>query len=523
MPTMPRRQLILPSLLLASFAINLDVTIVNVALPSLVRELHTSTSDLQWIVDAYSLVFAALVLAAGSLSDRLGRKGFLLSGLAVFGTASIAGGLTSTTAELIVTRCVMGLGAAMIFPTTLSLISNVFTARAERARAIGLWGASAGAAIALGPIVGGWLLERFSWSSIFFAMAPVAAVAAALVAVSVPTSRDPRAPRIDGPGLVLSTAAMAALIYTIIEAPAHGWGSTQSLAGFALAVALFVAFVVRERTAREPMLDLRLFGNLRFTAASGSVTVSFFALAGFIFLITQFFQFLKGYSPLGAGVRVLPVAISVAITSVIGTKLAVKLGTKLVVTAGLVCMLAFFAWVSVATVSTAYLTIALQMIVLGTGMGLTSAPATEAIMGVVPSDQAGVGSAVNDATRLLGGTLGVAILGSIYATVFSHRLNTNLPAGLPHALTHLAHQSVGGAFAVAHNLATLGHPALAASVHAAAVHAFTHGLSIACLVAAGVSAAGAAAAAVLLPAQPAAPGAATVGPLAAPRAVAVLD
>jgi EmrB/QacA subfamily drug resistance transporter len=517
----PRRGLILSSLLLASFAINLDVTIVNVALPSLVRELHASTSQLQWVVDAYSLVFAALVLAAGSLSDRLGRKGFLLAGLGVFGAASIAGSLTSTAGELIAARCLMGLGAAMIFPTTLSLISNIFTDRAERARAIGLWGASAGAAIALGPIVGGWLLERFSWTSIFWVMAPVAAAGAALVAISVPTSRDPRAPRTDVPGLVLSTAAMASLIYTLIEAPAHGWGSAVSLIGFALSVVLFAAFVARERTARHPMLDLSLFRNLRFTAASGSVTVSFFALAGFIFLITQYFQFLKGYSPLGAGVRVLPVATSVAISSVIGTKLAVRFGTKLVVTAGLICMLAFFAWVSVATVTTTYLTIALQMLVIGTGMGLTSAPATEAIMGVVPKDQAGVGSAVNDATRLLGGTLGVAIMGSIYATVFSTRLTAILPSGLPPAATHLAHQSIGAALAVAKQLGTTGHASLAAAVHHAAVHAFTHGLSLACLVAAGVSAVGAVAAAILLPAQPGVVSADSM-PVAA-RAVPALD
>src|SRR5947199_4152198 len=213
---------ILTSLLLASFAINLDTTIVNVALPSLVRELHASTSQLQWIVDAYSLVFAALLLAAGSLSDRLGRKGMLLSGLGVFGAASFAGGLLTTPGQLIVARCVMGLGAAMIFPATLSLISNIFVQRSDRARAIGLWGATAGIAIALGPIAGGWLLEHFSWASIFFAMAPVAALGAALVALTVPTSRDPRAPKADRPGLVLSTAAMAVLVYTTIEAPDHG-------------------------------------------------------------------------------------------------------------------------------------------------------------------------------------------------------------------------------------------------------------------------------------------------------------
>src|SRR5437764_669520 len=259
------KPLILISLLLASFAINLDTTIVNVALPTLVRELHASTSELQWIVDAYSLVFAALLLAMGSTSDRVGRKGMLLAGLAVFGLATVAGGLTSSPGQLIVARCVMGLGAAMIFPATLSIIANVFVERGERARAIGLWGASAGVAIALGPIVGGWLLEHFSWTSIFFAMAPVAALAAALVARTVPTSRDPSAPRADRPGTVLSTAAMAALIYTIIEAPNHGWSSARSLGGFVLAAALFTAFVAWERRTDHPLLDLSLFPNLRFT------------------------------------------------------------------------------------------------------------------------------------------------------------------------------------------------------------------------------------------------------------------
>src|SRR5690242_21084142 len=214
---MHRKPAILGSLLVASFAINLDTTIVNVALPTLVRELHATTTQLQWVVDAYNLVFAALLLAAGSLSDRIGRKGMLLAGLAVFGLSSVAGGLTSSPGQLIVARGFMGLGAAMIFPATLSLISNVFTERGERARAIGLWGATAGAAIALGPIVGGWLLEQFSWASIFFAMAPVAALAAGLIAWSVPTSRDPLAPRSDLPGFALSTAAMALLIFTIIE------------------------------------------------------------------------------------------------------------------------------------------------------------------------------------------------------------------------------------------------------------------------------------------------------------------
>src|SRR5262249_41960220 len=321
----------------AAFVINLDITIVNVALPTLVRELHASNSQLQWVVDAYSLVFASLLLAAGSLSDRLGRKGFLVAGLAVFGLASVAGGLTSTPGQLIVPRCFMGLGAAMIFPATLSLISNVFTERGERARAIGLWGATIGAAIALGPIVGGWLLEQFRWTSIFFAMAPVAAIGAVLVASSVPTSRDPDANKTDGPGLVLSTAAMALLIYTIIEAPGHGWSSARSAAGSAPAAAMFGAFTARERKTSEPMVALGLFRNPRFTAASGSVTVAFFSIAGFSFLITQYFQFFKGYGPLSTGVRLLPVAVSVAIASGLGTQLPVRFRRKPIVTAGQCC------------------------------------------------------------------------------------------------------------------------------------------------------------------------------------------
>src|SRR5947209_7960487 len=246
---MRSKPMILVALLLAAFVINLDTTIVNVALPALVRELHATTTQLQWVIDAYNLVFAALLLTFGSLSDRFGRKGMLLAGLAVVGAASLAGGFTTTPEQLIAARAVMGLGAAMTFPATLSLISNVFTERKERARAIGLWGAVAGVAIAMGPIVGGWLLEHYSWASIFVAMAPVAAAALALVALAVPTSRSPRAAAPDLAGLPLSSAAMALLVFTIIEAPSYGWTAARSVAGFAVSAALLVAFVMRERRA----------------------------------------------------------------------------------------------------------------------------------------------------------------------------------------------------------------------------------------------------------------------------------
>src|ERR1700735_5083574 len=261
---MKRRPLVLIALLLAAFLINLDTTIVNVALPTLVRQLHASNSELQWVVDAFNLVFASSVLAAGSLSDRLGRKGMLLAGLGVFGLASIAGGFTTTPGQLIAARAVMGLGAAMVFPATLSLLTNVFTERGERARAIGLWGAITGVAIALGPIVGGWLLELSDWRSIFFAMVPIAAAAGVLVARWVPTSRDRQAPRTDRAWYALSPATLGLLIYTIIEAPDHGWGSARTLASFALTAALAAAFVAWERRTEQPMLDVTLFANSRF-------------------------------------------------------------------------------------------------------------------------------------------------------------------------------------------------------------------------------------------------------------------
>jgi predicted MFS family arabinose efflux permease len=390
----------------------------------------------------------------------------------------------------------------MIFPTTLSLISNVYTERAERAKAIGLWGATAGIAIALGPIVGGWLLEQFSWTSIFFALAPVAAVTAALVAWSVPTSRDPGAHKTDGPGLVLSSAAIALLTYTLIEAPTYGWSTGRSVAGYVVAAALFAAFILRERTAKEPMLDVSLFRNLRFTAASGSVTIAFFGISGFSFLITQYFQFFKGYHPLSTGVHLLPVAFAVGIMSVLGTQLAVRFGTKQVVTVGLFFFAVFFAWVSTADTATSYLEIVGQMLLGGSGVGLVSAPATEAIMGVVPKAKAGIGSAVNDATRLLGSTLGVAVIGSVYASLYNSRLSNRLPAELAPRLARTAHNSVGSALQLANRTSVNGHPALANAVHAAASNAFFHGFSAACLVAAGVSAAAAIGSLLLLPAHP---------------------
>jgi EmrB/QacA subfamily drug resistance transporter len=493
----------LSSLLLAALLINLETTMVNVALPTLVKELHATDTQLQWVVDTYNLVFAALLLTAGSLSDRFGRKGWLLAGLAVFGGASVAGGLATSVNGLVATRAFMGVGAAMIFPPTLSLISNVFTERQERAKAIGLWGATIGVAVATGPIVGGWLLQHFSWSSIFYAMGPVAAVTLIMVALSVPTSRHPMEGPIDLAGFALSAAAMALIVYTVIEAPTAGWASGQSMAGYAGFAVLAGGFVAWERRVTHPMLDVAIFKNLRFTAASAAVAIAFFGLFGFSFLIVQYFQFLHGWSALATGVHLLPIAFAVGAGSIVGTQVAVKVGTKAVVTLGLTMVTAFYVWIAIANdPSTSYLVIAGQMVLGGIGMGFTSAPATESVMGAVSLRQAGVGSAVNDSTRLVGGTLGVAVIGSVFTSIFSHDITGHLSPGLNATFGATVRQSAGAAFAVSRTLTAAGRPALGRHIHQVASNAFIHGFHVGCLVAAGVAAVGVLVAARFLPAQP---------------------
>jgi EmrB/QacA subfamily drug resistance transporter len=497
-----RKGWILFALCLAALIINVDVTIVNVALPSLVRELGATTTSLQWIVDAYTLVFAALILAAGSLSDRVGRKGILLLGLGVFAVGSLAGSFASTSSQLIAARVVMGIGAAAIFPSTLSLIANVFTDRAERAKAIGLWGATTGAGVATGPIIGGWLLGRFWWGSVFLFMVPLAAAVALLVMWAVPTSRDPAAPPIDWPGLLLSSAGMGTLVFSIIQAPHWGWSDARTLLAIAAGLAILAVFVNVERHQPRPMLDVSLFRNPRFTAASVSITIAFFTLTGFTFLITQYFQFVKDYTPLGTGVRLLPVATAIAVASVVGTKLAVRVGNKAVVTAGLAIWAADLLWMATNSASTHYLTLVGQMIIGGGGIGLITAPATEAILGAVPTEKAGVGSAVNDATRLFGDALGVAVIGSIAASLYGTRLGLAIPHDLPAQAAHTARGSLGGALVAAQHLGHAGLTIPARHLTTAAVGAFLHSFNGSLKVAGAIAFAGAVIAAALLPSRP---------------------
>jgi EmrB/QacA subfamily drug resistance transporter len=481
-------------LLLCAFAVNVDTTIVNVALPTLSEELDASTRDLQWIVDGYTLVFAALVLAAGSLGDRFGRKRLLLIGLAIYALGNAAAALSDSSEALIAWRAVMGLGAAIIFPATLSTIVHLYRERRERAMAIGLWGATTGIAVALGPIVGGALLEATGWQSAFWIKLPIAALAAALAIAVVPQSSDPSRPAVDRLGLVLSSLGVLALVYTIIEAPEQGWLDARSIGGFAIATILLVAFVATERRVRAPLLDVRLFRNPRFSAASLSVTLVFFALFGFIFLITQYFQFLRDYGALETGVRLLPVAISTGIASVVGTVLAVRIGTKAVVSTGLLAAGVMFIWTSNVDLSTSYGEIAAQMVLFGIGMGFTTAPATESIMGAVPEANAGVGSGVNDTARELGGTLGVAVIGSVFASLYAAGFD-----GAPAAVPAGAEDSIAAGLSIAEQVGGAPGAALAQL----ATSGFLDGLQAGCLVAGGVCIVGALAALALLPAQPA--------------------
>ncbi|KAA0111826.1 MFS transporter [Mycolicibacterium sp. P1-5] len=491
---------ILAVVLVAAMAINVETTIVNVALPTLNSALGASTRALQWIVDAYNLAFAALVLAGGTIGDRFGRRGTLISGLVLFALSSVGAALCTSTGPLIAMRLAMGVGSALIFPTTLAIITDTFREPRRRAAAIGVWGAVTGLGVAIGPILGGALLEVFWWGSLFLALAPIALVAALATPIVIPASDRGREHHLDRVGLVLSVVMLGVLVYTIIEAPDRGWASAPTLVGFAVALIAAMTFAWWEHRHADPLIDVRLFTNLRFSAASGAVTVAFFALFGFIFLITQFMQLIQGDSPLETGVRILPVALSIAVGSIIGTRLAVtRIGTKVVVFVGLLLLAASFGWIAGSDLAVTYPTMAAQMVLLGSGLGLTTAPATDSIMGVVRPEQAGAGSAVNDATRQVGGTLGVAVIGSIFSTLYIRHLADSQALGvMPPTAQTTAREGLAQGLAVAGQAP----PPLAGAVHGAVDNAFLAGLHAGCLTAAGVCVAGAAFVLAVLPAHP---------------------
>jgi EmrB/QacA subfamily drug resistance transporter len=478
--------------------VSLDNTILNVAIPTLAREFDATASQLQWIVDSYVLVFAGLLLTFGFLGDKFGRRRALMAGMAIFGVGSVAASMSGSAGQLIACRALMGVGSAFIMPATLSILTNTFRDAKERAKAIAIWAGCAGLGVALGPVTGGWLLEHFSWGSVFLVNLPVLTLAIVGCVLVVPNSRDADAPRLDLGGAVLSMAGLTALLWAIIEAPEQGWLSSPTVTAFGVATAVLGAFLVWESRQAHPMLNLSFFRNPRFSAASGAVTLTFFALFGTLFLVTQYMQSVLGYTALQSGVRFLPLAATLLVVSPQSAKLAARFGSTRVVASGLGIVAVGLLLMQRLGTNTGYGPMVTSLIVLAAGMGLTMAPATESIMGSLPPAQAGVGSAVNDTTREVGGALGVAVLGSVLSSVYASRMIDVLASSqLPPEARDAAGNSVTGAVAVAGEIGGVPGQALAES----AKTAFVDGLHTTSLVAAGFAAVGALIVVVFLPAR----------------------
>jgi EmrB/QacA subfamily drug resistance transporter len=448
-----RRTAALVTVCASLLVITIDVTILNVALPTLAAALNADTTALQWFINAYEVVFAGLLLTAGALADRVGRRRVLAVGLAVFGVASALSALAGSSAQLIGARVVMGVGGALVLPATLSIVTNMFTEPRERARAIAVWAGVAALGLGLGPLVGGWLLQRLYWGSVFLVNVPV--VIGALVAgrLTIPESRDPGAARLDPLGAALSVAALGALLFGVTDAPETGWTHPVILASFVAGALGLGAFVAWERHVAEPMLDLRFFRDPRFSAAIVAIMSLFFGLFGLMFVSTQTLQSVLGYDTLGAGLRLVPLPAMFVVFAQISVRVAARAGTKRVVTAGLVIAATGLGVGASLDAGSGYGVLAVALSLTGIGMGCTMAPAIESIMGSVPRQRAGVASAVNDTTRLTAGAIGVAVVGSVLSSGYRGAFTADGTAGsLPPELVEQAQASIANAAAVAHRL-----------------------------------------------------------------------
>ncbi|MGH9287263.1 MAG: MFS transporter [Acidimicrobiales bacterium] len=480
-----RRWFLLAIMCLSLVLVVMSVSGLNTALPTMQGDLQASASELQWIVDSYAVVFAGLLLSAGAIGDRFGRRRALLAGLVVFGVGALMGGLANDASQVIASRAVMGMGAAFIMPATLSLITSIFPPE-ERPRAIAIWAGFAGAGASIGPIVTGGLLEGFWWGSTLLVNVPIVIAIIAAVRAFAPDSRDDTHTPLDPVGAVLSLIGLSSLIFGIIQGPEDGWTSGPVIAAFLAAGVSLSLFVRWERRSDHPMLPLTLFRDRRFSTGSGVITVAFFIMFGFFFLVTQYLQFGRGYSPLEAGLAGLPVALAFVAFSPRSATLAERYGAARVMALGLAIVAVGFGVLTTLTPDTPYLVLAAAFTLLGAGMSITAAPATSEIMTSVPLSKAGVGSAVNDTTRELGGALGIALLGSIANTAYRSGIDLDrvqLPAGARAA----AGDSIGAASAIADRVPGGG------DVVAQAASAFTNAFTLTNTVAAGIALAAAAA------------------------------
>ncbi len=478
--------------------VSLDNTILNVALPAIVRSLDASSSELQLIVDSYVVVFAGLLLVIGSIGDRVGRKLVFMVGLAVFAGGSAASAFCTTPDALIGARAVMGLGAAAIMPSTLSILTNVFTGPGERARAIGIWSGTTGLGVAFGPVAGGWLLAHYWWGSVFLVNVPIALLGLVATWLVVPSSKNPAPRRADPAGALLSVAGMALFLWGIIEAPNRSWTSPLVVGALFLGAVSLAGFVLWERRASSPMLRTSLFRSRRFSAAMAAMALVIFALMGALFLLTQYLQFSLGFSAFDAGLRIAPVAAVILVAAPLSTALVRLVGTKPVVFTGVASITVGCVLISATSVSGTYGDILPALFMLGGGVGLAFAPLTESVMGSLPVDEAGVGSATNSAALQTGGALGVAVLGSLLNSRYQGRLEPllrghHIPLSVLQAITG----SLGGALEVA---ARVG-GSLGSQLSAAARQSFVSGMDVAMSVGAAVVAATAIAVALLLPSR----------------------
>jgi len=497
----PARWLALTVLCVSLLIVTLDTTVLNVALPTIVRDLHATTTELQWIVDAYSMVFAGLLLVAGSLADRIGRKRVFLAGLVAFAAGSTWAAFSGSVGMLIAARASMGIGGAMMMPSTLSIITAMFRDAAERQRAIGLWAATTGLGIALGPIVGGLLLARFWWGSVFLINVPIAVLGVACALPLIPESKNPAALRPDMAGALMSITGLGLLLWSLIEAPTRGWSSPLVIGVGAGGLAVLVAFAAWERASSHPMLNIRFFRRARFSGAVSSVGLVMFGLFGALFVLTQYLQFSLGYSALQAGMRVLPAAGAIAVIAPFSTVLVRVIGTKLTVAAGLLVISGGLWQVATASAATTYAGILPGMILLGMGAGLTIPSATESVMGSLPGGHTGVGSATNGAFLQLGGSLGVAVIGSLLNTRYQNNMTSTLaPYHIPHAISQTILGSLGGALGVAGHVGGV----LGAELGHVARSAFVSGMDLGLATGACVAAAGCLIALIVLPSRGAA-------------------
>ena len=460
----PRRWAILGVLVISLLVVVLDNTVLNVALKAIADPVHglgATQSQLEWAINSYTLVFAGLLFTWGVLGDRAGRKRILLLGMVLFGLASLISAYAQTPTQLVWARALMGIGGAAVMPSTLSIISNVFDPR-ERAKAIGLWAGSVGLAVAIGPVVGGFLLEHFWWGSVFFINVPIVVAGVVLIAMLVPESRDPKPGRIDLVGVLLSIAGLVALVYGIIDGGEHGFGRPQAWGAIAAGVVILVAFVAFESRSDHPSLDVRLFRNPRFSAAVSAVGLVFFAAMGTMFFLAFYLQLVRGFTALEAGLMMTPFAAAQLIFAPRSAAMVRRFGPKLVCAVGLaVVTLTLAAYLFVTETTPVWV---LLVLAFGQGVGMANVmpPATESVMSSLPREKAGVGSAVSNTIRQIGGALGVAVLGSLLAAVYRDEISGAVEA-LPAGARDAAAESISGAYGVAAQLGPAAGPLMEAA------------------------------------------------------------